>query len=412
MSSITITCPECHAEFDAAEQLDKHFQEFKLKEKELEQQKLEFLKLQNDKHSDEKEIEELNKRLKNSEDLFKTKMEAQIDASKKEAFAEGVKSIEIEIKSIKKEAHEAAKEEMRLEIKKEREKAYQSALLVAEQNYQDKQEIEITKLKNEIAAEKIEKERMRKHIDELRDKSHQRNVELQGEAQEVVLEEILHEKFPNDTILEVKRGASGHDCTLEINNGKGEAVTKVAFESKNTKHFSNEWIERLNKTLLDKNIRYGIIASRALPKDFEYFEWKYENICIVPFRRSSIVMIAEMIRKMCLEEYSVRKSTLISDSEKESTYQRLTSPELKMQITSFMRSYLATQDNINNDESTFAKSILNRQINLHEQKVQIKKIFKFMSGTDSKLADNLIFTDEELSKTRNISKLRTIKGRK
>ena len=106
MSSITITCPECGAEFDAAEQLDKHFQEFKLKEKELEQQKLEILKLQNDKHSDEKEIEELNKRLKNSEDLFKTKMEAQIDASKKAAFEEGVKSIVIEIKAIKKEAHE------------------------------------------------------------------------------------------------------------------------------------------------------------------------------------------------------------------------------------------------------------------------------------------------------------------
>ena len=58
---------------------------------------------------------------------------------------------------------------------------------------------------------------------------------------------------------------------------------------------------KLNKTLLDKNIRYGIIASRALPKDFEYFEWKNENICIVPLK-SSIVMIAEMIRKMCLEE--------------------------------------------------------------------------------------------------------------
>ena len=43
MSSITITCPECGAEFDAAEQLDKHFQEFKLKEQELEQQKSEIL---------------------------------------------------------------------------------------------------------------------------------------------------------------------------------------------------------------------------------------------------------------------------------------------------------------------------------------------------------------------------------
>ena len=299
---------------------------------------------------------------------------------------------------------------MLLEIKKEREKAYQSALLVAEQNYQDKQEIEMTKLKNEIAAEKIEKERMRKHIDELSSKSHQRNVELQGEAQEVVLEEMLREKFPNDKILEVKRGAKGHDCTLEINNGKGEAVTKVAFESKNTKHFSPEWIETLNRTLLDKNIRYGIIATRALPKDFEYFEWKNENICIVPFRKSSIVMIAEMIRKMCLEEYSLRKYSLISDSEKESAYQRLTSPELKMQITAFMRSYLATQDSINNDERIFAKSIVNRQINLHEQKAQIKKIFKFMSGTNSKLADNLIFTDDEVRHPEKISNIKSIKG--
>ena len=169
-------------------------------------------------------------------------MEARLMPPKR-SFEEGVKSIEVEIKAIKKEAQDAVKEEMLLEIKKEREKAYQSALLVAEQNYQDKQEIEMTKLKNEIAAERIEKERMRKHIDELSSKSHQRNVELQGEAQEVVLEEMLREKFPNDTILEVKRGAKGHDCTLEINNGKGEAVTKVAFESKNTKHFSNEWIE-------------------------------------------------------------------------------------------------------------------------------------------------------------------------
>ena len=62
MSSITITCPECGAEFDAAEQLDKHFQEFKLKEQELEQQKSEILQLQKDKSSDEKEIEELTKR--------------------------------------------------------------------------------------------------------------------------------------------------------------------------------------------------------------------------------------------------------------------------------------------------------------------------------------------------------------
>ena len=78
----------------------------------------------------------------------------------------------------------------------------------------------MTKLKNEIAAERIEKERMRKHIDELSSKSHQRNVELQGEAQEVVLEEMLREKFPNDTILEVKEGSVATTAHLKSITGK------------------------------------------------------------------------------------------------------------------------------------------------------------------------------------------------
>ena len=89
MSSITITCPECGAEFDAAEQLDKHFQEFKLKEKELEQQKSEILlQLQKDKSSSQEEIQELMQKLKNSEVLVKKDMEGEIEASKR-GFSKG-----------------------------------------------------------------------------------------------------------------------------------------------------------------------------------------------------------------------------------------------------------------------------------------------------------------------------------
>ena len=81
-----------------------------------------------------------------------------------------------------------------------------------------------------------------------------------------------------------------------------------------------------------------------------------------------------------------------------------------MQVTALMRSYLATQGNIDEDERISAKSIVKRQANLNEQKTKILKIFGAISGADSKLADNLIFTDEEISKTGNISQLRTIKG--
>ena len=122
MSSIAITCPECQAEFDTAEQLDKHFQEFKLKEKELEQQKSEILQLQKDKSSNQHEIQELMQKLKNSEVLIKKDMQVEIEASKKEAYQKGFDSAQLNIKVLKKEAKEAAKEEMEVDIKKASEK--------------------------------------------------------------------------------------------------------------------------------------------------------------------------------------------------------------------------------------------------------------------------------------------------
>ena len=106
--------------------------------------------------------------------------------------------------SPKKEAKEAAKEEMEADIKKASDRAYQNGLLAAEQMLGDKQEIEITKLKTQLTAERIDKERMQKHIEELRDKSQQRNNELQGEAQEVYLEDMLKEKFPNDEVSDIR----------------------------------------------------------------------------------------------------------------------------------------------------------------------------------------------------------------
>ena len=410
MSSITITCPECGAEFDAAEQLDKHFQEFKLKEQELEQQKSEILQLQKDKSSNQEEIQELMQKLKNSEVLVKKNMEGEIEASKKEAFQKGFDSAQLNIKVLKKEAKEAAKEELEADIKKASDKAYQNGLLAAEQMLGDKQEIEVTKLKTQLTAERIDKERMQKHIEELRDKSQQRNNELQGEAQEVYLEDMLKEKFPNDEVSDIKRGASGHDCTLIINNRNTEGLAKIAFESKNTKHFSEEWVEKLHKTLMEKKIPYGVIASKALPKNFKHIEWRYESIVIIPFKESAVVATGQMLRALCVREYEIRKVSMLDDSEKGQLYKRLLSPEMRMQVTSLMRSYLSTQDIIDDDERISAKSIVKRQANLNEQKTKLLKIFGAISGADTKLADNLIFTDEEVRQLGKIGQIKSIKG--
>ena len=62
-----------------------------------------------------------------------------------------------------------------------------------------------------------------------------------------------------------------------------------------------------------------------------------------------------MLRALCVREYEIRKVSMLDDSEKGQLYKRLLSPEMRMQVTSLIRSYLSTQDIIDDDERISAK---------------------------------------------------------
>ncbi|MGL1260134.1 DUF2130 domain-containing protein, partial [Vibrio parahaemolyticus] len=70
-------------------------------------------------------------------------------------------------------------------------------------------------------------------------------MQLQGEVQELLLEEILKQTFPFDKIEEVGKGVRGADCIQIVRNGTGTEVGKIIYESKRTKDFSQDWIEKL-----------------------------------------------------------------------------------------------------------------------------------------------------------------------
>ena len=412
MDNIHVQCPECSHEFNAAEQLKLHFKQIVMKDKLLDEQNTKITQLQNDKSFNEEEIEKLRAELVDSKKIAKLEVKEEYKDLVKDAYQKGLDKAKLNNSNLRKEAKEAAKVELKDEIEKASERAFQNGILAAEQKFQDQEETELTNTKIQLSAERLEKKRLQEQIHKLNEKSQQRNVEVQGESAEIYLEEMLKTKFPNDEITDIKKGAKGHDCTLNINHRNTEGLAKIAFESKNTKNFSEDWVEQLNKTLMEKKIPYGVIATKALPKNFKHIEWRYDSIVIIPFKESSILSTAEILKALLIREYEVRKISMLDDSEKGQLYKRLLSPDMRMQVTALMRSYLATQSNIDEDERISAKSIVKRQANLNEQKTKILKIFGAISGTDSKLADNLIFTDEEISKTGNISQLRTIKGPK
>src|SRR5690606_39794548 len=92
-------------------------------------------------------------------------------------------------------------------------------------------------------------EDQKKLVDEMKRKAEQGSMQLQGEVQELALEELLKASFPFDIITEVGKGSRGADCIQAVRNNFGQECGKIIYESKRAQNFSVEWIEKLKKDM-------------------------------------------------------------------------------------------------------------------------------------------------------------------
>ena len=76
-------------------------------------------------------------------------------------------------------------------------------------------------------------------------KVEQGSMQSQGEAQELLLEDLIRTAFPFDLVEEVGKGVRGADCIQTVRDKTGQSCGRIIFESKRTKEFSQEWIEKL-----------------------------------------------------------------------------------------------------------------------------------------------------------------------
>ena len=84
-----------------------------------------------------------------------------------------------------------------------------------------KQETEKTNLKDtehQLRVKELEKQLddQKKLAEEMKRKAEQGSMQLQGEVQELILEELLRNAFPFDLITEVGKGVRGADCVHHI----------------------------------------------------------------------------------------------------------------------------------------------------------------------------------------------------
>lgn len=238
----------------AAESLRLAQEEFEQKKKR--ENELFKAKLENELKTATKEIES---KLKIKLD---TEQAEQFDALQKELNekAEQLKEFnksKAEIERLKRE-NAGIKEEAEAEAQKKLTEALQQAQERIRKAEEDKTELRIKELQKQLEDQK-------KLTEEMKRKQEQGSMQLQGEVQELAIEEWLINQFPLDTIDEIKKGARGADCIQIVNTRQQQNCGKIYYESKRTKDFQPGWIEKFKADMRDKGADVGILVTEAMP---------------------------------------------------------------------------------------------------------------------------------------------------
>lgn len=226
-------------------------------------------------------------------------------------------------------------------------------------------------------------EDQRKLAEEMRRKAEQGSTQLQGEIQELVLEELLKGSFPFDEIAEVGKGVRGADCIQLIRNQFGQECGKIIYESKRTKDFARDWLEKLKADMRSQGADIAILVTQAMPKDMERFGEK-EGVWICTF--AEVRALAHVLREGIIKVAGALKTQENRGDKVHMLYGYLTSGEFAEQWKAIREGFMAMKISIQKEKDAMEKIWKAREKQLEKvllNAAHIKGSIEGIAGTDS-----------------------------
>lgn len=126
---------------------------------------------------------------------------------------------------------------------------------------------------------------MKKTIDDLKRKADQGSQQTQGEVVELELEGLLKSLFPLDQIEPVAKGVRGADVVQRVIDKNGQLCGTLIWESKQTKVWSDGWIQKLKDDQRDMKADVAVLLTAALPRGTTTFccmndVWVTSHACL------------------------------------------------------------------------------------------------------------------------------------
>jgi len=353
MSSFIITCPNCSHQFEPGDTMRDEI------EKELRGKMKEWQKKKEVETAELLEAEKKKMQTEMQETVRKSlaaDYENQLKLLQQEAIENAEKLKESRRKELeflqKEQALKTREEEMQLTI--QRQLMEERSKLKEQLQKEELEKISLKEQEYQLRTKELEKqiEDQKKLVEEMRRKSEQGSMQLQGEVQELMLEEMLQSTFPFDKIEEVGKGVRGADCIQIVRNQFGNESGKIIYESKRTKDFSNEWIEKLKKDMRSHAADVAVIVTQTFPKDMERFGEK-DGVYICTF--AEVRSVALLLRNALLKIADARKSQENKGDKMVMLYDYLTGTEFSEQWKAIREGFMSMRQSIQKERDTMER---------------------------------------------------------
>jgi hypothetical protein len=389
-NNLKITCPECGHQFSPEAALEGHVRAH------LDKEYAEKLALKT------KAIEEKVKAIAVSD--FQTKMEL----LEKELSQKGLKLQELEKQSFaiaqKEKELQQREERAELDLKKKlltreaeiRKEAEQTAQEKAAVEFQEKEaqlkrqqesiELRIKKAAME-QVQKVHEEgllkqaELQKKLDdqiklaeEMNRRGTQGSMQLQGEVQELAIEEFLKNTFIKDEVEEISKGVRGGDCVHIVKDNFGTECGRILYESKRTKAFSRDWIGKVKEDMRLKQASLGVIVTEAMPPELKRFG-QLEGVWICSF--AEFKSICFLLRYAMIRIGEVGSAQQNKGNKMQILYDYLTGNEFRQKIEAICETFGEMNNDLQKDRRQAFSSFSKRE----------KQILKVMENTAALYGD-------------------------
>lgn len=299
----------------------------------------------------------LEKTLKEEKQILEQKLKSKLVEEQQDQF----KALQKELNEQSEKVKELNRSKAEIEkLKREKGELKEAAEAEAQKRLNDTLTTEKEKIrkleeeKNELRFKEMQKqlEDQKKLTEEMKRKQEQGSMQLQGEVQELAIEEWLASKFPLDTIDEIKKGARGGDCLQIVNTRSVQNCGTIYYESKRTKDFQPTWIEKFKADIREKGANIGVLVTEVMPSDMDRMGLR-DGIWICNY---------DEFKGLCsvLRESIIQLSTAISSQENKGDkmdllYTFLTSNTFRMQIEAIVEGFTTMKNDLDSEKRSMQR---------------------------------------------------------